>query len=395
MKPRAGGDFVKLSDLFSVSLSGLTTNKMRSALTMLGVIIGVASVIALVSVGEGARKDVVDSFESIGTNILRMYMNRWDIRLTLDEIEELKQRVPDMEMALPQMWWGGRITYEGKERYGSAQGVTEVFPKIRSHDLYAGRFFTAVEVEIARPVVVIGWQVMQDLFAGRDPVGKYIFIEEEPFEIVGVLEEKGENLGEGVDRMMFVPITVAQRRRGTDRVDEVLLKASSQDTVEAVQLTVERIYEARYGENTVYIWTQQSMLEQLQESTRTMTLMLGAIAGVSLLVGGIGVMNIMLVAVSERTREIGLRKALGARQSQVLLQFLFESAFLCSLGGLAGVILGLGGSELVAKFGPKTSVSPASIAVAFAFAVLVGFVFGVYPASRAAKLEPVEALRSD
>ena len=275
------------------------------------------------------------------------------------------------------------------------RGVTEIFPKIRNHDLYSGRFFTAVEVEIARPVVVIGWQVMQDLFAGRDPVGKYIFLEQEPFEIIGVLEEKGENLGEGVDQMMFVPLTVAQRRRGTDKIDMVLLKARNQDTVEAVQLTVERIFQARYGDDAVYVWTQQSMLDQLKESTKTMTLMLGAIAGVSLLVGGIGVMNIMLVAVTERTREIGLRKALGATRSQILLQFLTESALLCSLGGLAGVFLGIGSSKLVAKLGPKTAVSPVSIVVAFAFAVLVGFVFGVYPASRAGKLEPVEALRSE
>jgi putative ABC transport system permease protein len=386
---------VKLSDLFSMSLRGLTTNKMRSALTMLGVIIGVASVIALVSVGEGARKDVIENFESIGTNILKLYMNRWDTRLTVDQIDDLKKRVPDLEMALPQVHWGGRVTYEGKEWYAPAQGVTEIFPKIRNHDLYSGRFFTAVEVEIARPVVVIGWQVMQDLFAGRDPVGKYIFVEQEPFEIIGVLEEKGENLGEGVDQMMFVPLTVAQRRRGTDKVDMVLLKARDQDSVEIVQLTVERIFEARYGDDAVWVWTQQSMLDQLQESTKTMTLMLGAIAGVSLLVGGIGVMNIMLVAVSERTREIGLRKALGAKRSQILLQFLIESAWLCSLGGLVGVLFGIGSSRLVARLGPKTAISPVSIVIAFAFAVLVGFVFGVYPAVRAGKLEPVDALRSD
>jgi putative ABC transport system permease protein len=386
---------VKLSDLFSVSLRGLTTNKLRSALTMLGVIIGVASVIALVSVGEGARREVIESFESIGTNILRLYVQRWDVRLTLDQIDELMQRVPDLEGALCQLWWGGRVTYEGKEGYWSVQGVTENFPHIRSHDLYTGRFFTAVEVEIARPVAVIGWRVMQDLFAGRNPVGKYIYIDQEPFEIIGVLDEKGEYLGDGVDHMIHVPITVAMRRRGTDRVDEVLLKAKSRDTVEAVQLTVQRIFEARYGPDAVWIWTQQSMLEQVQESTRTMTLMLGAIAGVSLLVGGIGVMNIMLVAVTERTREIGLRKALGARQSQILLQFLFESAFLCSIGGIAGVLAGIGGSRLVARLGPKTAVSPASIGIAFGFAVLVGFIFGIYPALRAAKLQPVEALRSD
>jgi len=386
---------VKLSDLFSMSLRGLTANKMRSALTMLGVIIGVASVIALVSVGEGARREVVANFESIGTNILKLYVQRWDARLTVEDLSGLKERVPGIDMVMPSVGWWPQVTYEGKERWGEIMGVTEIFPEIRSHELYSGRFFTAVEDEIARPVVVIGWQVMQEFFAGRDPVGKYLYFDREPFEIIGVLEEKGENLGEGVDRMMLVPLTVAEKRRGTNKLDTVYIKAKDQDSVPAVELTVQRIFEAKYGEGSVYIWSQQSMLEELQKSTRTMTLMLGAIAGVSLLVGGIGVMNIMLVAVTERTREIGLRKALGAKRSHILLQFLVESALLCSLGGLIGVFLGIGGSQLVAKLGPKTAVSPVSIVIAFSFSVLVGFVFGVYPAMRAGSLEPVEALRSE
>ena len=386
---------MKLSDLFSMSLRGLTANKMRSALTMLGVIIGVASVIALVSVGEGARQEVVANFESIGTNILKLYVQRWDARLTVEDLSGLKERVPGIDMVMPSVGWWPKVTYEGKERWGETMGVTEIFPEIRSHELYSGRFFTAVEDEIARPVVVIGWQVMQQFFAGRDPVGKYLYCDREPFEIIGVLEEKGENLGEGVDRMMLVPLTVAEKRRGTNKLDTVYIKAKDQDSVPAVELTVQRIFEAKYGEGSVYIWSQQSMLEELQKSTRTMTLMLGAIAGVSLLVGGIGVMNIMLVAVTERTREIGLRKALGAKRSHILLQFLVESALLCSLGGLIGVFLGIGGSQLVAKLGPKTAVSPVSIVIAFSFSVLVGFVFGVYPAMRAGSLEPVEALRSE
>ncbi|HOV66438.1 MAG TPA: ABC transporter permease [Bacillota bacterium] len=386
---------MKLSDLFGMSLRGLSANKMRSALTMLGVIIGVASVIALVSVGEGARQEVVANFESIGTNILKLYVQRWDARLTVEDLAGLKERVPGIDMVMPSVGWWPQVTYEGKERWGEIMGVTEVFPEIRSHELYSGRFFTAVEDEIARPVVVIGWQIMQEFFAGRDPVGKYLYFDREPFEIIGVLEEKGENLGEGVDRMMFVPITVAEKRRGTNKLDTVYIKAQDQESVPAVELTLKRIFEAKYGEESVYVWSQQSMLEELQKSTRTMTLMLGAIAGVSLLVGGIGVMNIMLVAVTERTREIGLRKALGAKRSHILLQFLVESALLCSLGGLIGVFLGIGGSQLVAKLGPKTAVSPASVVIAFSFSVLVGFIFGVYPAMRAGSLEPVEALRSE
>ena len=384
-----------LADLFGVSFSGLTSNKLRSGLTMLGVIIGVASVIALVSIGEGARKDVVANFESIGTNILRLFVNRWDARLTLDQVEDLKARVPDMEMIMPQVGWGAPVVYEGKQRYYPIQGVTYVFPQIRNHDLWAGRFFTAVEDEIARPVAVIGWQVMQDLFAGRNPVGKYITLNQEPFEIIGVLEEKGQNMGEGVDQMIFVPLSVAQRRRGTNRVDVVYMKASSKDTVPIVQVTVQRIFDQRFGEGSVTVWTQQAMLEQVQQSTRTMTLMLGAIAGVSLVVGGIGIMNIMLVAVAERTREIGLRMAMGAKRYQVMLQFLSESAALCSLGGVLGVGFGLVASRLVARLGPKTSVAPGSAIIAFSFAVLVGFVFGVYPAYRASRLEPADALRSE
>lgn len=384
-----------LSDLLSVSIRGLTSNKMRSALTMLGVIIGVASVIALVSIGEGARKEVVASFESIGTNILRLFMQRWDVRLTLDQVNELKARVPDMEMAMPQVSWHAQVTYEGKQRNYQIQGVTQIFPEIRNHPLYLGRFFTAVEDEISRPVAVLGWKVVQDLFAGRNPIGKMITLNQQPFEIIGVLEEKGENLGEGIDQMILVPLSVAQRGRGTTRIDVVYMKARSKDTVPIVQVTVERIFESRYGENAVQVVTQQAMLDQMQQSSRTMSLMLGAIAGVSLLVGGIGVMNIMLVAVAERTREIGLRMAMGAKRYQVLLQFLAESATLCSLGGLVGVAAGVGASSLVAKLGPKTSVAPASALVAFGFAVLVGFLFGVYPAYRASQLEPSDALRSE
>ncbi len=368
---------------------------MRSALTMLGVIIGVASVIALVSIGEGARRDVIENFESIGTNILRMYVQRWDIRLTIDQVNELRERVPDMEMIMPQVQWWAEVTYEGKERYYDVNGVTEIFPKIRDHALYAGRFFTAVEDEISRPVAVIGWKVMQDLFAGRNPVGKFITMDMRSYEIIGVMEEKGESMGEGVDQMVLVPLSVAQRGRGTNRIDMVYMKARSQKAVPVVQVSVERIFESRYGEDSVYVWTQQAMLDQMQESTRTMSLMLGAIAGVSLLVGGIGVMNIMLVAVAERTREIGLRMAVGAKRFQVLMQFLWESATLCSLGGVVGVGLGIAASKLVNRLGPQTFVAPMSVVISFGFAVLVGFLFGVYPAYRASRLVPADALRSE
>jgi len=384
-----------LSNILSVSLKGLTSNKMRSALTMLGVIIGVASVITLVSIGEGARREVIANFESLGTNILQLYMNRWDTRLTQDQVDELVQRIPDLEMAMPTVWWGGEVTYEGKVRYASAQGVTEIFPKIRNHDLYLGRFFTAVEVEISRPVAVIGWQVMQDLFAGRNPVGKSIYINQRPYEIVGVLEEIGQNMGEGVDQMVLVPITVAQRDRGTNRIDQVYLKAKDKDSIPVVELMVKKIFEARYGPDSVYIWTQQAMIDELQKSSRTMTLMLGAIAGVSLLVGGIGVMNIMLVAVAERTKEIGLRMAVGAKRYQVMFQFLMESAMLCSFGGVLGVIGGIAASQIVRRMGTKTWIAPMSIGIAFGFAILVGFVFGVYPAYRASRLQPADALRSE
>ncbi|MGI6643255.1 MAG: ABC transporter permease [Bacillota bacterium] len=386
---------MRFFDLLSMSFRGVASNKMRSALTMLGVIIGVASVITLVSIGEGARKEVTANLESMGTNILQLYMWRWDARMTVDQLEDLKARVPDMEMIMPVVQAGGQVTYEGKERWTSVLGVTGVFPKLREHDLYLGRFFTAGEEEVNRPVAVIGWQVMQDLFAGRNPIGKMLSIDQRPHEIVGVLEEKGQYLGEGVDHQIFVPIGVAQRQRGTNKIDQVYMKARSHDTVPIVQVTVERIMESRWGPDWGQVWTQQSMLDEVQKSTRTMTLMLGAIAGVALLVGGIGVMNIMLVAVAERTREIGLRMAVGAKRYMVLVQFLAESALMCSFGGLLGVGTGIAAAKVVARMGPMTYVTPTSVIIAFGFSILVGFLFGVYPAFRASRLLPAEALRSD
>ncbi len=383
------------TDLLSMSMRGLTSNKMRSALTMLGVIIGVASVIALVSIGEGARREVMSNFESMGTNILELNMWRWDARLTADQVNDLKLRVPDMEAIMPMVYGGGQVVYEGKERWFQIQGATEVLPEVMDVELYLGRFFTAVEDEINRSVAVIGWQVMQDLFAGRNPIGKMLTIDMRPFEIVGVMEEKGYGYGGSVDGMVYVPLTVAQRQRGTNKIDQVYMKARSGEAVQAVQLSVERIMESRWGPDWGMVWTQQSMLEEVQKSTKTMTLMLGAIAGVALLVGGIGVMNIMLVAVAERTREIGLRMAIGAKRSMVLIQFLAESALLCSFGGLIGVGTGFGASKLLARVGPKTVVSLVSVFVAFGFAILVGFVFGVYPAVRASRLMPADALRSE
>jgi len=255
-----------------VSVRGLTSNKMRSILTMLGVIIGVASVIALVSIGEGARRSVIESFESIGTNILRMYIWRWDVRLTLGQVEDLSGRVPDIDMIMPVVGWGAQVVYEGRNLYAGVTGVTEIFPKIREHEVAYGRFFTPVELEIARPVCVLGWSVMQEVFSGRNPIGKTIYMEQRPFEVIGVMTEKGQYLGEGVDHTVLVPLTLAQRGRGTTRVDEVFIKAKNRDSVPVVKVSVERIFESRYGQDSVYVWTQQEMLDQMQKSTRTMTL---------------------------------------------------------------------------------------------------------------------------
>ncbi|HHV57910.1 MAG TPA: FtsX-like permease family protein [Firmicutes bacterium] len=370
-------------------------NKVRSFLTMLGVIIGVASVIALVSVGQGARLDIQRHLESLGSNVIEVHSQGWDVRFTPELVEDLKTRVTGVKYVMPVVGMGGNLKWRNSFIDTSAQGVTQDFIAIREFQLAGGRNLSEVDVRERRRVMVVGAAVRDQLFRGVNPVGQEVYFNNQRFTVVGVLEAKMPDQEYGIDRTIYLPYTTAQRLMGGNaRIDSLNIKAAGAKEASQAALQLKRIFFKMYRRpDAAYVMSRDDMLKQVAEMNRVMTLMLGAIAGISLLVGGIGIMNIMLVSVTERTREIGIRKAVGAKNSQILGQFLIEAAILSGAGGIVGILVGAGASLLIRRFGPPTALSPFSILVAFGFALLVGAASGVWPAAKAASLQPTDALR--
>jgi putative ABC transport system permease protein len=370
-------------------------NKMRSVLTMLGVIIGVASVIALVSVGQGARLDIQRHLMSLGSNVIEVYSQGWEVRFTPELLENLKDRVDNIKYIMPVVNVGGNLKWRNTNFDSDGQGVGEDFLAIRDLELVGGRGFTAADIRERRRVMVVGAIVADKLFRDVNPVGQEVYLNGQRFTVVGVLKAKvASNQEWGIDRTVYIPYTVAQRLSGDNRIDTINIKAKGTEESAQVAVQLKRIFYKIYRRpDSVYVMSRDDMLKQVAEMNRVMTLMLGAIAGISLVVGGIGIMNIMLVSVSERTREIGIRKAVGAKNDQILGQFLIEAVILSAAGGVIGILLGSGASFLIRRFGPPTAVTLSSILYSFVFALLVGVISGVWPAAKAAKLDPTDALR--
>ncbi|HHY92208.1 MAG TPA: FtsX-like permease family protein [Firmicutes bacterium] len=383
--------------LLSIKLAwrSILGNKVRSFLTMLGVIIGVASVIALVSVGQGARMNIQKHLESLGSNVIEVHSQGWDVRFTPELIEDLKTRVTGVKYVMPVIGMGGNLKWRNSFIDTSAQGVTQDFIEIREFKLAGGRNLSEVDVRERRRVLVVGAAIVDQLFRGMNPVGQEVYFNNQRFTVVGVLEAKMPDQEYGIDRTIYLPYTTAQRLMGGDaRIDSLNIKALGAREASQAALQLKRIFFKMYRRpDAAYVMSRDDMLKQVAEMNRIMTLMLGAIAGISLLVGGIGIMNIMLVSVTERTREIGIRKAVGAKNSQILGQFLIEAAILSGAGGIVGILVGSGASLLIRRFGPPTAVSPFSVLVAFGFALVVGAASGVWPAAKAASLQPTDALR--
>ncbi|HOB22261.1 MAG TPA: ABC transporter permease [Bacillota bacterium] len=399
---------MKIWEIFRVALQALSANKLRSFLTTLGIIIGVAAVIIMVSIGQGANQEVVNRISAMGANLITISPGRvaarrgggWGARgsanvLTDKEVEYIKQGNTTLKAVAPEVSQSSVLRYEGANTFTRVYGVTRDYFTVRDYTLKAGRFFTDYEEEAASSVVIIGETVAEDLFDRENPLGKEIKIGSVRAQVIGVLQPKGTGFADNTDSV-YVPIKTAQKRLfGTEYLNSIHVQAMSQDVIDKAVAELNMLMLQRLGDPEKFeIRNQQEILDTVSQTTATFTFLLGGVASIALLVGGIGIMNIMLVSVTERTKEIGIRKALGATQQDILNQFLIEALLLSFLGGFVGVALGFVGSNLVSKLaGWSTVISPGAILLAFSFAAAVGIFFGIYPARKAAGLDPIDALR--
>jgi putative ABC transport system permease protein len=390
---------VSLREAFVVAWRGLAANKLRSFLTALGVIIGVAAVIALVAVGQGASAQVTAQVRGLGANLIIVTPERnKGTVLTLRNVQDVPTRVPEVTAAMPVVQGAVTARWRDQSWQTTLQGVTDAFPQLRGMNVLLGRFLSGDDVTQRRRVAVLGTTVLQELHVSGNPVGQVITVNGIPFTVVGVLAPAGGNSGgQNQDDAVFAPVTAAQRLLGTTSLSAVYYQARDEGVAPLAAGHLQAVFDHKFGrDQSVRVLSQDQILSALQATTAVFTLMLGAIAGIALLVGGIGIMNIMLVSVAERTREIGIRKAVGAKRRHILFQFLLEATVLSVAGGLAGIGLGAAAARLLARFSQwHASVSAAAVAVAFGFALLVGLGFGVWPAVKAAALDPVEALRRE
>ena len=398
-----------LAEILKVALESIRVNKLRSFLTMLGIIIGIAAVITMVALGEGAQRQVAERLEGLGTNVLTVRpgqqmwggVDRGSARLTAEDAEAIVASASSVKAVSPELERRQQIEYGRSNANLSVVGVWPDFFGIQNMRLELGRLFTPGEERGRRRLAVIGSQVGDRLStSSAQLVGQTILVRGIPFEVIGVLEEKGSQGWDNPDERLYIPLATAQFRViGSDYVRSINVQAASADRMDAAMAEIDRVLRREHriapGEEADFnVRNMASLMSTFQETTQTFTFLLAGIAAISLLVGGIGIMNIMLVSVTERTREIGVRKALGARRRHILLQFLIESVVLCIAGGVLGILAGWGGAELLRKMaGWQTAVAPESVLLAFGFSALVGVFFGIWPARRAARLDPIESLR--
>ena len=448
LKPnRVYAFFVRCWFTAKMALNGVLSNTLRSALTILGVAIGVASVVSLMGIGEGARQNVMEQFESLGTNVISIKANQTSFEFKPEKAGELVERVEGLEMATPIVQTYTTMRWRRDRSEVDIIGANENLLIIRDHNLAEGRFFSKLHVEQRSNVAVLGHNIAADLIGGRTPVGQTITLNGQSYRILGVLEPKGKDKAENIDDKVIIPYTTAQRIDKKRTVEEIWGKANSAEDAELATIQLGRIFKkeldssrvtpiqspdtpemqggtAEVRESAVVskpimvpdvseqdgndknkdseqsgreegmtITNLNQLVDELDQANRIMTLLLGGIAAVSLLVGGLGIMNIMLVAVTERRSEIGVRRALGAQQVDLLSQFLLEALYVSIIGVIAGIAVGIWGLSMFANHGFQTAVSFEAIRIAALVALGSGLLFGVYPAISASSLPPVEALR--
>lgn len=395
---------------FLMAWASLIANKMRSILTMLGIIIGVAAVIALVSIGNGVKQDIQNSISSLGSNLLMVMPGAPrtpGVRPSQGSMKSLKvsdyqaiSKLDGVKAASPYTANSYVTIYQSKNWTTTVSGVSSNFQDVNNWTMAEGRFISSKNVENRERVAVVGQTVVKNLFAGEDPVGKEIRVKNIPFRVIGVLNSKGNGtMGNDQDDVIFIPYTTAMERvEGVDYLRMVYVVASDDNGIDRLQSDIENLLRVRHSIKDTNlddfnIQNMKSIMETMEQTTGTLTLLLGAVAAISLVVGGIGIMNIMLVSVTERTREIGIRKALGATYFVIVTQFLIEAVVISLMGGLIGIALGIGASKLIGlASGMSTVISVPTIVLSFAFSMAIGLVFGIYPARKAAKLNPIDAL---
>jgi len=392
---------VNFVESFRIALRALNANKVRSALTMLGVIIGVAAVILLVSIGTGVQSQITGQISGLGSNLLFAFPGSFEgggggpgggiiKQFTTDDADYVQSRIGSQGVVIPSLQSAAQLR-AGNRTKSTTLGGTDQNGDAAAGSLETGRWFVRGEVVGTARVAVIGSDVRDEFFPGQDPTGREIDVSGQPFKVIGLLEAKGGSLGGSQDNVVYVPYTTAQQILGTRDISAMLIEVNETDNIQAVKAQVERALTPRFGDQFT-VFTQEQTLGILSTLLGTLTAMLAGLASISLLVGGIGIMNIMLVSVSERTREIGIRKAVGARTYDILSQFVIEAMVLSILGGGLGILVGAGGAFALQKWIPA-EVTFWAVALAFVFSAAVGVFFGVYPAYRASRLDPIEALR--
>jgi len=396
-------------DLFKMAIRSLISHKLRTFLTALGIIIGVASVISMISIGEGARQQTLSTISKFGTNIITIKPGNKKSRhvstgkvdtLMLKDATFIEQNVPLITGVAAQVYRSAQLKFGNKNTNTTVRGTGKNYRRLANFEMQKGRYFNQQEINVAKRVCILGATVVKNLFAEANPLGETIKVDGKNFMVIGITEPKGALSWFDPDDQIFIPVTTAQKRVfGMNHIQSIDVQAVKIEDLEVIKEDITQVLRIRHNiaegkENDFYVQNSSQWLNSWGDAAKTFTYLLGGIAAISLMVGGIGIMNIMLVSVTERTREIGIRKAIGAKKKEILEQFLIESVLISFLGGGAGVLLGMGISIIVSNIGEwETIVSTKSILLAFGFSVGIGIFFGFYPANKAANMNPIEALR--
>ncbi|MEE9259101.1 MAG: ABC transporter permease [Nitrospinaceae bacterium] len=396
-------------DLLKMALRSLVANKLRTFLTALGIIIGVASIISMISIGEGARRQTLDTISKFGTNIITVRPGRKKTRhvstdkvntLLLSDADAIAEHIPLITGVAPQVYQSAQLKFGNKNTNVTVRGTGKDYLRLANFKMDRGRVYSEKEVRGNKRVCVLGATVVKNLFGDEDPVGKEIKVDGNNYLVIGITEAKGALSWFDPDDQIFIPVTTAQKRLfGMDHLQSIDVQAKKIEDLEIIKKDIDSLLRRRHKipegrESDFHVRNSSQWLNSWGDAAKTFTYLLGGIAAISLMVGGIGIMNIMLVSVTERTREIGIRIAIGAKKKEIMEQFLIESVLISFLGGGTGILLGIGISNLVSEIGGwETIVSAQSILLAFGFSVGVGVFFGYYPANKAANLNPIDALR--